>query len=128
MVNRNKEIVDKVNAAFARNDVEGFLAFCADDVEWTMVGEKPVRGKDAIRQWMKAAPAEPPQFSVNQVIADGDFVAACGDMTMKENGQTVPYSYCDVYRFRDGKIAELRAFVVKTSNAAAPSDRAAATV
>ena len=31
-----KAIVNKVNEAFANNDVEGFLALCASDVVWTM--------------------------------------------------------------------------------------------
>jgi uncharacterized protein len=36
-------------------------------------------------------------------------------MIMKEkDGKTVPYAYCDIYRFRDGKIAELNSFVIKT--------------
>ncbi|MCM2359336.1 MAG: nuclear transport factor 2 family protein [Geobacteraceae bacterium] len=47
---KSKEIVEKVNTAFAENNLEGFLSFCADDVKWTMVGDKTVTGKDAIRQ------------------------------------------------------------------------------
>ena len=36
-------------------------------------------------------------------------------MTMKEeDGKTVPYAYCDIYRFRDGKIGELNSFVINT--------------
>lgn len=113
---QNKQIVEKVNAAFAENSVEGFLSFCADDVTWTMVGEKTVRGKDAIRKWMASmGGAEAPRFTVQNVIAEGDFVAAHGDMTMKEKGgKAVPYAYCDLYRFRGGKIVELNAFVIKT--------------
>lgn len=38
MTARNKEVIEKVNAAFARNDVEAFLSYCTDDFEWTMVG------------------------------------------------------------------------------------------
>jgi ketosteroid isomerase-like protein len=112
-----KDIVEKVNAAFADNSVEGFLSFCADDVEWTMVGDKTVRGKDAIRKWMASmGPHEAPKFTVDTVIGDGDFVAAQGNMTMKDkDGKEVPYSYCDVYRFRGDKISELRAFVINTS-------------
>jgi ketosteroid isomerase-like protein len=113
---KNKEIVEKVNAAFAEGGVEGFLSFCADDVEWTIVGDKTVKGKDAIRQWMASMGGmEPPKFTVNNVIAEGDFVTASGDMTMKDkDGKVAPYAYCDIYRFRDGKIVELRSFVVKT--------------
>jgi ketosteroid isomerase-like protein len=116
MSEKNKEIVEKVNAAFAKGSTEGFLSFCAEDVEWTMVGDKTVKGKDAIRQWMASmGNMEPPKFTVANVIAEGDFVMACGDLTMKnKDGKAVPYSYCDIYRFRDGKIVELRAFVINT--------------
>jgi uncharacterized protein len=116
---KNKEIVDKVNAAFAAGKFEDFLSFCADDVEWTIVGDRSVKGKEAVRQWMNSMAQEhpePPQFTVaDPVIAEGDFVVARGDMKMKDkDGKIAPYSYCDIYRFRGGKIAELRSFVVKT--------------
>ena len=114
MSTRNKVIIEKVNAAFARNDVETLLAHCTDDFEWTMVGSEGVRGKDAVRKWMASAPPEAPKFTVDTVVAEGDYVTCIGDMTMNEKGTVVPYSYCDVWRFRGDKIAELRAFVIKT--------------
>jgi uncharacterized protein (TIGR02246 family) len=117
MSEKNKSVVERINAAFARNDVEGFLALCADDFEWTMVGDKPVKGKDAIRKWMAGAPPEPPQFTIDTVLADGDYVTCIGSMTMSENGKVVPYAYCDVWRFRGEKPAELKAFVIKTDRA-----------
>jgi ketosteroid isomerase-like protein len=47
------------------------------------------------------------------MIGDGDFVAALGEITLTdEEGNTRPHAYCDVWRFRDGKMAELQAFVV----------------
>lgn len=111
----NKEIVEKVNASFAEGAVEGFLSHCADDVVWTIIGEKTVNGKNAIREWMSSMDMEPPKFTVNNIIAESDFATAYGDMSMKEkDGKTVPYSYCDIYRFRDGKIVELTSFVIKT--------------
>ena len=111
----NKEIVEKVNASFAEGGVEGFLSYCADDVVWTIVGEKSVKGTNAIREWMASMNMEPPKFTVNNIIAEGDFATAHGDMTMKDkDGKTAPYSYCDIYRFHDGKIVELTSFVVKT--------------
>lgn len=95
--------------------MEGFLSFCADDVKWMMVGEKTVNGKDAIRQWLATMDFEAPKFTVGSIIAEGDFVAAHGDMTMKDKaGKTVPYYYCDIYRFRGEKIIELRSFVINT--------------
>lgn len=119
MSDKNKEIVEKVNASFAEGSPEGFLGFCADDVKWTMIGEKTTNGKEAIREWMKSMDGmEPPKFTVENLVADGDLVVANGGMTMKdEDGNTVGYAYCDIYRFRDGKIQELSSFVVKTDEA-----------
>ena len=112
----NKAIVEKVNAAFAAGSMEGFLACCAEDVAWTMVGDTTVQGKDAIRQWMASMGSmEPPRFTVHNVIAEGDFVTAYGDMIMQDkDGAVVPYAYCDIYHFRGEKIVELRAFVIPT--------------
>jgi uncharacterized protein (TIGR02246 family) len=117
---RNKAIIEEVNEAFRRNDVEGFLANCTEDVVWTMVGEKPIKGKAAIRQWMDSMPQQPPTFTVRALAAEGDHVFCQGDMTMTEDGRSVPYAFCDVYRFADNRIAELNAFVIKTE----PAERA----
>jgi len=110
----NRAIIDKANEAFARNDVEGLLALCSDDFSWTMVGSEPAVGKAAVREWMAKAPPEMPRFTIDTVIADGDFVTCVGDMTMPEKGNDVPYAYCDVWRLEGGKIVELKAFVIKT--------------
>ena len=52
---KNKAIVETVNDAMRRMDIEGFLAYCADDFAWTMVGETPVRGKDAAEDVRRGA-------------------------------------------------------------------------
>lgn len=114
MSEANKAILVQGNAAIARGDNEGFLSFCADDTEWRFVGDKTLKGKDAVRRWMASTYTEPPTFVVADLIAEGDFVTALGDITMKDGeGKAARYSYCDVWRFRDGKIVELRAFVIK---------------
>jgi uncharacterized protein len=115
MSERNKAILEEANAAIAEGNNEGFLAFCADDTEWTFVGDKTLKGKEAVRRWMATTYTEPPNFSVANMIAEGDFVVALGTITTKgEDGKAAHFSYCDLWRFRGGKIAELRAFVIKT--------------
>lgn len=111
----NKAILEKANAAITQGDNEGFLSFCADDTEWIFVGDRTLRGKEAVRQWMAATYVEPPKFTVAHLIAEDDFVTALGRITMKdEDGKEADYSYCDVWRFRDGKITGLMAFVIKS--------------
>lgn len=117
MSESKKVILGKANAAIDKGDTERFLSFCTDDLEWTAVGDKTLSGKDAVRRWMATAYLEPPQYTVAELIAEGDFVVALGDIMVKDKGgRAVRHSYCDVWRFREGKMAELKAFVIKTEN------------
>lgn len=114
-MNSNKEILKKANEAIIGSDNESFLSFCTDNIVWIFIGNKTLNGKDAIRQYMAAAYQEPPKFMVEDLIAEGEFVTAIGKISMKdENGKMIDYSYCDIWRFYDGKMSELRAFVIKT--------------
>lgn len=114
MSEKNKAILEKGNAAVAEGNYEGFLSFCADDTEWTFVGDKTLKGKEAVRQWFATEYLEPPKNTVANLIAEGNFVTAVGDITVTDkDGKAANYSYCDVWRFREGKMVELRAFVVE---------------
>lgn len=110
----NKAILEKANASIVAGDNDGFLVYCTEDTEWTFLGDKTLNGKEAVRHWMKEAYIEPPKFIVENLIAEDDFVTVVGTITMKdEDGNLSDYSYCDVWRFRDGRMAELKAFVIK---------------
>jgi predicted SnoaL-like aldol condensation-catalyzing enzyme len=54
-------------------------------------------------------------WTVDSIFGEGEFVAAHGPMTMKDkDGKFGSYRYCDIYRFRDGKIVDQTSYVVKT--------------
>jgi ketosteroid isomerase-like protein len=114
-----KDIVQRINAGFADNNLETVLSFCTEDFTWTMVGDSTVKGKIAIRKWMASMNPQPPQFTVQQTVAEGDTVITRGDMRMqqKEDGPFVSYTFCDIYRFEGDKVAELTAFVIRTDKA-----------
>ena len=128
MSDKNSEIVEKVNTAFAENKPEVFLGYCTNDVVWRMVGDREFKGKDAIKEFMASMEGmEPPKFGVDEIIAGGDSVVSYGDMKMKgEDGKEADYSYCDIYHFSDGKITELRTFIVKHKTEGEASEKATA--
>lgn len=118
MPDTNKDVLARANEAITRGDYEGFLAFCTEDTEWTFVGDRTLNGKEAVRRWMADAYREPPTFTVDRMIAGDDYVTALGGITLNDkDGKSVDHSYCDVWRFRDGKMAELHAFVIETGPA-----------
>ncbi|WEK33887.1 MAG: nuclear transport factor 2 family protein [Candidatus Pseudobacter hemicellulosilyticus] len=113
----NKAILEKANAAVTAGDNEEFLAFCTEDTEWNFVGEHVLRGKEAVREYMRKAYVEPPVFRVETLIEEGEFLTAVGQISLKnEAGKMIDYAYCDVWRFREGKMAELKAFVIETGS------------
>ena len=122
-----KAIVEEVNDAMRRGDTEAFLARCTDDFSWTMVGDAPIQGKDAVRKFLAQGPQEPPVFSVDTLVGDGDVVVAKGEMTMKNDaGVDVGYAYCDVWHVRGGRLSSLNAFVIKTTGTEQAALKAAA--
>ena len=114
MSDTNKATLQQANACIVKGDNEGFLSFCAEDIIWTTVGGETLTGKDAVRQWMKVNYTEPPTFTVRQLIADSDFVVALGEIEGRsEDGRPTHNLYSDVWRVRDGQMAELQAFVIE---------------
>ncbi len=56
---------------------------------------------------------EPPKFMIDRIIADGDSVACFGETQMKgDDGKDAEFSFCDAYRFENGKITHLQSFIV----------------
>jgi len=112
----NKSTLLIANDYISRGDHEGFLSFCTEDVVWEFVGDQVLRGKSAVRKYMETVYAEPPEFEVQELLGDHEHVVAVGLIQLKEsNGRTASFKYCDVWKFRGGKMASLKAFVVEVN-------------
>lgn len=111
---KNATILHKANEFVKQGNYESFLVYCTQDTKWVFVGERVLEGKDKVREYMKEFYLEPPVFTVETSIEDGSFVTVTGEITLKAaNGTYNHYDYCDVWRFENGKIAELKAFVIE---------------
>ena len=114
MSETHKRVLQAANAAIAKRDFEGFLEHCTEHTQWHFIGGRTLSGKDVVRQWMAETYQESPDFEVKQLISEGDWLTALGEITSKDDeGNEVCFAYCDVWRFEDDKLAELRAFVIR---------------
>jgi len=113
MSDKNIDIVKHANALLMDRRTEEFTLLCAEDVEWTMLSDTPthIKGRDGIMKFMASTSpvdSDAPKFTVLNMLAEGDTVISNGEMSMKSiDGELVPYAYCDIYTFDDGKIAKL---------------------
>lgn len=114
MSEESKLMLTRANAAMAEGNTEEFLTFCTEDTEWTFVGDRTLRGKDAVREYIAETYGKPPKFSVTDLISEKEFVTALGEITItSKDGTETSYWYCDVWRLREGRLFQLRAFVVE---------------
>ena len=118
MIQNNKATLEKANAAISKGNFDGFLEFCVDDIIWNMIGDESLKGKESVREWMRRTYTTPPDFNAERWIIEGNMLAVMGNITLKTaDGKSVRSKYCDVWRFRDGKMAELNAYAVEIEKA-----------
>jgi uncharacterized protein (TIGR02246 family) len=117
VVAANIELVHKADAAVNARDVEAFLALMTDDVIWEGTappdGERH-QGKAAVRAGGEAFFSGSPnaRFEQEEVVATADRAFARWTYHwVDEAGKAGHVRGIDVYRFRDGKIAEILSYV-----------------
>lgn len=110
----NTTILHTANEYVSKDDYESFLAYCTSETKWVFVGERVLNRKEEVRAYMKEFYIEPPLFDMELAIEDDDFVTVTGNISLKnKNGNYENFNYCDIGRFENGKIAELKAFVIE---------------
>ena len=110
----NTTILHTANEFVSKGDYESFLAYCTSETKWVFIGERILNGKEEVRAYMKEFYVEPPVFNVEKAIEEGEFVMVTGEIRLKNKaGKYEHFDYCDIWRFEDGKIAELKAFVIE---------------
>ena len=111
------ELLDAIQDAFNRHDVDGILSYFADDGEWLMArGPDPweakrLRGKQAIGDVLRARYAVVPdmRWVDMQHFIEPDGIRACSEWTVKgtpKEGTPINWLGCDIWTFRDGLISK----------------------
>jgi uncharacterized protein len=110
----NKEILQKVIDAFDANDIESIVKYMADDVEWHMLGDKIISGKDEVRKFFaENANRRMLSSTKNHVIIEGDHAAVDGDVQCTgEDGKPVNLYYCDIYELENGKVNKIVSYTL----------------
>lgn len=108
-----KHILKEANACIATGNYDQFLTYCTSGTQWTFVGEASLTGIEEVKDYMEEAYIKPPRITIDIMIEEGDYLTVVGTISIVNiNSVWVDYEYCDVWRFENGKLAELKAFVV----------------
>lgn len=109
--------VDRFNEAFNRHDVDAIMAAMTDDCVFENTRPAPdgerLEGADAVRAMWEALFARSPQarFETEEVFAAGDRAVVRWVYHWVRDGKPGHVRGVDVFRVRDGRIAEKLSYV-----------------
>ena len=109
--------IRRMFATFDAKDVSALAAFMTDDVRLRLGNADPVQGKPAFVEAVNAffASVEGFRHQVLNVWSDGDALIAEFDVHYSRlDGGEVTLPCCNVFRLRDGLVAEYRSYIDAT--------------
>jgi ketosteroid isomerase-like protein len=112
------EVIERFNEAFNRHDVDAIMALMTEDCVFEDTQPRPdgtrYEGQAAVRGYWERFFASSPQahFETEDLFAGGDRCAVRWRYTwVDKDGQTGHVRGVDVFRVRDGKVAEKLSYV-----------------
>ena len=109
LLERTRHYYERVDAG----DVEGVLAWFADEATYYRPGYPPMRGRSALAEFYGGERViDSGRHSLDEVLVQGERVAVRGrfDGTLKD-GSTVSIGFADFIRYdADGRAAERRSY------------------
>jgi|SRR5471030_1061601 len=108
----NRQVIAAITEAFNTNNDEAILTHMTDDVEWHMLGNNVMAGKQTIADFFK----NNPQIKVinctqDHFLVDGDQASVSGEIECSNNeGKPFKMYYCDIYELLNGKVKKMVTF------------------
>jgi ketosteroid isomerase-like protein len=111
----SKNLLEQINTAFEKGDLDSLGKSLADDVRWNILGRRePVIGKKAFLEVCSSAPfeADSVKITVTNMIIEGKKAAVESLLeAVTSSGETYQQRVCDIYRFDGEKIQELTTYL-----------------
>ena len=110
-------VIERFNAAFNRHDIDGVMALMTDDCVFESTRPPPdgerFEGADAVRGFWERFFARSPQarFETEEIFATGDRCVARWIYRWVREGEVGRVRGVDIFRVRDGKVAEKLSYV-----------------
>jgi hypothetical protein len=116
METKQKTFLKKLNEAFANSDMGFIMNSVSDDIEWTIVGDRVVLGKDQFaKSLQEMASPRPMKLEIRHIITHGKEAVVEGSMITPEGKN---YSFCDIYifnGFKDAKVKAMKSYVFEVN-------------
>ncbi|MDN5285529.1 MAG: nuclear transport factor 2 family protein [Mucilaginibacter sp.] len=109
-----EQLVQQINQAFEKGDLEFLAAHLHEDVRWQISGSKPIHGKSAFLKCCSEAPLKDgsTKITVTNILADGNNVATEGIIEAETlAGKAYRQAFCDIYHFEGDLIKTMSSYL-----------------
>lgn len=124
------EVVKDVYNRFSEGDTDGFLALCADNIEWVVNGPvhlekcRAFKGRSGVQQFLDLlAEWEFSSFVPREFIMDGPTVVVLGEETGTDKASGIRFAnrWVHVFDVQGGRIVRFREFLCHWTNQQPPA-------
>ena len=109
----NKQLLKDISEQFSKGNMAFVKPYLADDMEWNILGNGTVTGRDKVLEANEMAQLERfPQITIRNIVGEGDLVVveSTGEAQTK-SGKPYNQAYCEVFRFSDEKLQEVTTYL-----------------
>ena len=109
----NNQLLKKISEEFAKGNLDFSEVYLADDIEWNILGESPVIGKNQVLEVSKMLQLESfPVITIKNIVAEGDYVVieSTGEAKTK-SGKPYNQTYCDVFKFKGETLYKITTYL-----------------
>jgi ketosteroid isomerase-like protein len=110
-----QQLVNEINLAIEKGDLDFVAAHVSDDIRWEISGQdKPITGKADFMQCYIDTPFKDGsvKIKVTNVLIDGEKAAAEGTMEAETlDGKAFQMRFCDIYYFEGDKIKQMSSYL-----------------
>lgn len=117
---KNKRSIQQVYAELSQGRAEHLIEKMAEDIRWTVIGTTKFSGtltgkQNVIDNLFSRVASEldgPTEVTIKNIIAEGDHVVVeSSGQARTRSGRTYNNTYCEIYRFSNGKIEEVTLYL-----------------
>lgn len=109
-----QSLIEKYNKAFAKNDTEAILELVTNDIQWDIVGDQYLSGKEKFKSRLEAmAFSEPNSMRIDKIITHDKIASVNGVMTTPDG---TSYGFCDIItfdRYTNPKIKIIKSYSIE---------------
>ncbi|MEV1131267.1 nuclear transport factor 2 family protein [Agromyces sp. NPDC049794] len=110
--------IEKIARAFSSHRFDQALTHLADDVVWTLVGDKPLIGRKAVKKACERTAADLAGVTTEfqrfrTVVGDESVVVDSLARYTGSDGEVSIVASCDVYDFDEERITEIVSYTVE---------------